>query len=83
MLITAASLYSTPMVSFIDRLLVWDTRMYVFNLSWPIKLADSTKQGGGGICEVLPLRKGGSGRKSFNHAEGGQNTFCGGFYAVA
>ena len=49
MLITAASLYSiltrkftsTPMVSFIDRLLVLDARMYVFNLSWPIKLADS------------------------------------------
>ena len=32
------------------------------------------KTGGGGACEVLPLRKGG-GRKKFNHAEGGQKTF--------
>ena len=29
------------------------------------------KTGGGGACEVLPLRKGGEGGKSFSHAEGG------------
>ena len=27
--------------------------------------------GGGGACEVLPLRKGGGGITSFSHAEGG------------
>ena len=28
-------------------------------------------QNGRGACEVLPLRKGGGGGKSFTHAEGG------------
>ena len=36
----------------------------------------------GGACEVLPLRKGGGGGKSFSHAEGGHK-FWGSFYAVA
>ena len=36
------------------------------------------KTGGGGACEVLPLRKGG---KTFSHAEGGGGE--GGGYAVA
>ena len=26
--------------------------------------------GGGGACEVLPLRKGGGGARGFSHAEG-------------
>ena len=29
------------------------------------------QNGRGEACEVLPLRKGGGGRTSFNHAEGG------------
>ena len=42
------------------------------------------KRGGGGVreCEVLPLRKEGA-KKSFSHAEAGNNKFWGCFYAVA
>ena len=34
------------------------------------------QQGGGGACEVLPLRKGG-GVKGFSHAEGGTQKVLG------
>ena len=40
------------------------------------------KTGGGGAREILPLQKGGQGRKSFSHAEGGgggHNKFWGSF----
>ena len=39
--------------------------------------------GAGGAREVLPLRKGGGGGKSFSHAEGGHKKVWGSFYAVA
>ena len=32
------------------------------------------KTEGGGGSEILPLRKGGGGRKGFSHAEGGRGT---------
>ena len=40
---------------------------------------------GRGACEVLPLRKGGGGRKTLSHAErgGGHSKFWSSFYVVA
>ena len=38
--------------------------------------------GGGGACEVLPLRKGGA-EKVLAMLEGGHNKFWGSFYVVA
>ena len=40
-------------------------------------------QNGRGAQEVLPLRKGGGGGKSFGYADGGYNKFWGSFYAVS
>ena len=37
----------------------------------------ATKREGGGAREVLPLRKGGGGGKSFSHAEGGAQKVLG------
>ena len=40
--------------------------------------------GGGGICEVVPLRKGGVEKGlAMMKGEGGHNKFWGSFYAVA
>ena len=59
------------------------TNMWRLALSWPVKgLVTNYGEGGGGTrkqegegraCEVLVLRKGGAGGKSFRHAKGGEH----------
>ena len=41
------------------------------------------KTGGGGACEVLPLRKGGGAEKVLAMRKGGHKKFWGSFYTVA
>ena len=43
----------------------------------------TTKREGGGVCEGLPLRKGGGAQTSFSHADGGPQKVWGSFYVVA
>ena len=50
---------------------------------WSLIMGRGGLQNGRGACEVLPLRKGGGGGKSFSHAEEGAQKFWGSFYTVA
>ena len=45
--------------------------------------AGGYKMGGGGHVKFYPYERGGGGRKSFSHDEGGRKTFLGSFYMEA